>query len=526
MPTLTIDGRSVQVDAGKTVLDAARKLGLSIPTLCFREGCRAETSCMVCVVRLKGAGKLIPSCATRAVEGMVVESETDEVKSARRIALDLLLSEHVGDCEAPCKRACPAHMDIPLMIRQIRRGELRQAIITIKRNIPLPAVLGRICAAPCEKACRRAVYDAPVSICLLKRFAADMDLTSPSVWLPARKAASGKKVAIVGAGPTGLSAAFYLLQEGHACKLFDDQAEPGGLLRHGIPEDRLPRHVLDNEIDVIRRLGAEFQMKTKIGHDVSLADLEKTFDAVVLTTGAGDAAHARDFGVEMSERGIKVAPGTFQTSKTRVFACGDAVQPARMVIRDVAQGKAVAVSVNQLLSGQLVTGIPGRFNSHIGKLKDGEMEEFLKEAERSPRHEPRAGLHGYSNEEAVREAGRCLHCDCRKEEHCRLRDASNACGATQQAYAGIERKHFQKIMQHADIVYEPGKCIKCGLCVQVTARTAKQFGLGFIGRGFDVQIAVPFNESLGKALEKDARRCVEVCPTGALSDREEEEVKP
>jgi len=160
-----------------------------------------------------------------------------------------------------------------------------------------------------------------------------------------------------------------------------------------------------------------------------------------------------------------------------------------------------------------------RFNCHIGKLKDGEMEEFLKEADRGPRQEPQG--QGFSVEEAVREARRCLHCDCRKADNCRLRDSADACGASQQRYAGAERPYFRKILQHASVVYEPGKCIKCGLCVQVTGEAGERLGLTFLGRGFDAQIGVPFNESLAGALEKTAQRCVGVCPTGAWAKRGE-----
>ena len=119
MPTRRIDNREVEVPAGATVLDAARKLGIEIPTLCHLDGRPALTSCMVCVVKVAGRGWLVPACAFRAEDGMEVESQTEPVLRARRAALELLLSDHVGDCEAPCRLACPAGANIPLMIRQI-----------------------------------------------------------------------------------------------------------------------------------------------------------------------------------------------------------------------------------------------------------------------------------------------------------------------------------------------------------------------------------------------------------------------
>ena len=129
MPNLRIDNRPVEVPPGATLLDAARRLGIEIPALCFLEGCTPSTSCMVCVVKVRnggaaGDGRLVPSCAARAEDGMQVESETPEVHEARRTALELLLSDHPGDCIAPCQSTCPAHLNIPLMLRQTAGGDL------------------------------------------------------------------------------------------------------------------------------------------------------------------------------------------------------------------------------------------------------------------------------------------------------------------------------------------------------------------------------------------------------------------
>ncbi len=162
------------------------------------------------MVKLRNVNRLVPACATVAVEGMEIESESDEIRQVRRTALELLLSDHVGDCLAPCHFTCPTHMDIPLMLRQIAAENLRDAIVTVKEAIPLPAILGRICPKPCEKGCRRAAADGAVAVCQLKRFAADEDLASAAPYVPPCQPATGQKVAVVGAGPTGLSAAYFL----------------------------------------------------------------------------------------------------------------------------------------------------------------------------------------------------------------------------------------------------------------------------------------------------------------------------
>ena len=184
MPKLIIDSREVVVQDGSTILDAAEKLGIKIPTMCFLAGYKASTSCMVCVVKVEHLLLLVPACGTMAKEGMKVDTCSEEVIEARKVALELLLSDHLGDCMGPCQVICPAGMDIPLMIRQIKAGQLADAIITVKKDIALPAVLGRICPAPCENGCRRVSSDQPVSICLIKRNVADVDLFSAQPFQP------------------------------------------------------------------------------------------------------------------------------------------------------------------------------------------------------------------------------------------------------------------------------------------------------------------------------------------------------
>ena len=141
--TITIDQQPVTVTAGDSVLTAARKLGLDIPTLCYLEKCGPLNTCQVCLV--KWNGKLVPSCGTKVAPGMVIESETGEVHEARRTALELLFSDHVGDCLSPCQRLCPLWLNIPAMLRQIEAGRLDEAITTVRAALPLPAVLGRLC---------------------------------------------------------------------------------------------------------------------------------------------------------------------------------------------------------------------------------------------------------------------------------------------------------------------------------------------------------------------------------------------
>jgi len=505
MPKLTIDGVLVEVEQGSTILDAAKKIGIEIPALCFREGYQPSTSCMVCIVKVRN--RLIPSCATIAEDGMVVESETDEIHEARHTALELLLSDHTGDCIAPCHTICPANMNISLMIRQIIEGDLRNAIITVKRDIPLPAVLGRICPAPCEKGCRRGFYDNPVSICLLKRYVADVDLASEHQYLPQCKSANGKRVAIIGAGPAGLSAAYYLPQKGYACTIFDDHEKPGGALQYAVPEDRLPRAALDAEIDVIRRLDAEFHLNTKID---DIKSLQADYNAVLIAIGQSDNPFLKS---------IKVDRNTLQTNIEGIFAAGNALgRRTNMAIRSVADGKLAASSIDQYLSGVPITGYRKQFTTRIGKLTDVELQRFVANVCKYQRIEP-SGNNGFSEQEAYSESLRCLHCDCRKADNCKLRDYSDINSADPNKYKG-DRRLFEQQYQHKDIIYESGKCISCGLCIQIALKAREPLGLSFIGRGFNVKVDVPFNRTIEEGLQKVAVECVEACPTGALAFKE------
>ena len=519
MPTIYIDNQAVEVPEGGTILDAARKLGIDIPALCYRDGCEANTSCMACVVKIEGRGGLVPSCATAAVEGMRVESETDEVRQIRRTALELLLSDHLGDCLGPCHMVCPARMNIPRMIRQIAAGRLREAIVTVKADIALPAVLGRIGPAPCEKGCRRGSGEAPVGICLLKRYVADADLAAAKPYLPDRAPASGRAVAVVGAGPTGLAAAYYLLQQGHHCVIFDDRDEPGGMLRYGVQEARLPHDVLSAEIGAVRRLGAELKPGARVGRDVTMDELRRDFAAVFVAAGKIDQPQAEALGLAWDGTTVRADRHTYQTDRPEVFAACSPRQQ-KLAVRAVAAGKAAAAAIGQFLASLPVTGERRPFNVHIGKLREGEFERFLEEASRAARVEPSAEGAGYTNEQAVAEAGRCLHCDCRRGHDCKLRAYGEAYGADTARYkAG--RRTFEQHRHHAEVIFEPGKCIDCGLCVQITARSTERLGLAFVGRGFKVRVAVPFGGTLAEGLQNVAAECVAACPTGALAMRDE-----
>ena len=376
MPNLTIDGKSVTVPEGATILDAAHALGVEIPTLCFLKELSPLTSCMVCVVKVEGRRNLLPACATKAEEGMVVFSDYPEVTKARRTALELLLSDHVGDCMGPCQVACPAGMDIPQMLRYMSEGRFEKAIGTIKQDIALPAVTGYICPAPCEKACRRGQADEAVTIRLIKRCAAELDLAETSPYQPDIPQGSNRKVAIIGSGPAGLAAAYYLRREGFTCTVFDDRDKPGGMLRYGVPEKELPRSVLDAEIDQIQRLGVVFKQQVRVGRDISLEEIRKTFDAVFLGIGKTSSDDLGLLGFGKRRETLAVDQNTFQTEIPGVFAGGDVRREQKIAVRSLADGKKAAQSILRFLNNEPDIGTARPFNTRMGKLDPRELELF------------------------------------------------------------------------------------------------------------------------------------------------------
>jgi NADPH-dependent glutamate synthase beta subunit-like oxidoreductase len=512
MITLTIDNRSVEVPAGASVWQAAKSVGIEIPTMCYFEGTGHFTSCMVCLVKDARSGRLFASCSTPVAEGQNIITNDAETIESRKTALELLLSEHVGDCEAPCRSVCPAHMNIPLMNRLIGRGDFAKALEVVKRDIALPSVLGRICPAPCEAGCRRKQVDEAVSICHLKQFAGDEDLNVENYYLPVRKPLSGKKVAVVGAGPAGLAAAYYLQQKGHQTVVFDRNKTAGGELRL-IDPVVLPAEIIDREVARMLAAGVKMIPGENIDEE-RFVNLCHEFDAVVVATGT-IAGGTSAFGLKISGTGVIVDKSSYLTSIPHVFAIGNVLRASKMAVRSVGQGKEVAAVIDHYFKTSEVRGYPERFVSKFGRLAETEFIQYQKDSENTSRQANDRS--GFTKETAMTEAKRCMHCDCRNPESCVLRSLSEHYRAVQKRFQGEERFPVEKYIQAEGIVYEPNKCIKCGICVRLTQQYKEEFGFTFIGRGFDVKVGVPFNESIRKGLEKTAVIVAKACPTGALA---------
>jgi len=284
---LTINGIAVTANPGQTILDVARENDILIPTLCHDDRLKPFGSCLLCRVEVEGARGNMLACGTQVTEGMVVRTETEAVNDARKMCLELLLSQHYGDCTAPCSMTCPAGIDVQGYIAHIANGQYQEAVKLIKERNPLPVVCGRVCTRPCEDQCRRNLVDDRVGIDYLKRFAADYDLNSGDHYVPYKKPSTGKKAAVIGAGPAGLSCAFYLAKEGHQVTIFERWPKGGGMLRYGIPEYRMPKATLDKEIETIKELGVEIQYEKTFGVDVTYESLKRDgYEAIFLGVGS------------------------------------------------------------------------------------------------------------------------------------------------------------------------------------------------------------------------------------------------
>ena len=341
MLIIRVNGKQVEAPEGVTVLDVCRREGIDIPTMCYLDGHLHFTSCMVCVVKDVLRGRLIPACSAPVTDGMELETDSPEVLEGRSVALELLLSEHVGDCEGPCERVCPAQIRIPAVLRLLaddRREEAGRLFFSSSTKDGLYCLQ---CDGRCEKPCRRGQIDEPVAIRDLMLYATE--------------------------------------------------------------------------------------------------------------------------GLDRSVRGM---------SRKKIF------------------------------------------NSVIGRLTDEEKALLMQFAEKGPRMSTGGGV---NKEEGVREAKRCLHCDCRKPEGCRLRRYAEQYGAQQSHYKGEERKTLSIVRQHPKVVYESGKCIKCGICVKITEAAGERLGLAFMYRGYDTVVGVPFDGLLSEGLTRTAEECVRSCPTGALA---------
>ncbi len=293
---IEVDGRLIEGLEGQTILEVCRDNGIEIPTLCYEPKLPGFGACRMCVVEVEGEDAPPISCSREAEAGMVVRTQTDELRRLRKTNLELIFSDHNAYCLPPCQNKCPSHIDIPGFLKANAEANWRESVRIFKRTIPFPSVLGRVCPAPCEEHCRRDEVDEAIAIRDSHRYAGDQVLRAMhedgiEPPLPFEKQpASGRKAAVIGSGPAGMSAAFYLALAGHEVTVFERDPAAGGMLRYGIPQYRLPKaEILEKDYEAVTRLGATVRCGQELGKDFTLDDLQNQgFDAVLLAIGCYD----------------------------------------------------------------------------------------------------------------------------------------------------------------------------------------------------------------------------------------------
>ena len=307
-----------QVTMESMYQDLERRIVASPPGLCpvdltrsFIKMCLAQScgKCVPCRVGLRQLARLFDN----VLDGEATEETVENIKltaegiyysadcaigyEAAKLALksvdgcidDFESHIHNGFCSCnsnqpvACVKSCPAGVDIPGYIALVQQGRYADAVRLIRRDNPMPTTCAYICEHPCENRCKRTIIDAPVNIRGLKKMAVD---NSGIVPVPECEAPTGKKVAIIGGGPGGLSAAYYLALMGHKVTIFEQRKQLGGMLRYGIPNYRFPRKKLDEEIDSILSTGIEVKKNISVGKDISFDDITKEYDATYISIGA------------------------------------------------------------------------------------------------------------------------------------------------------------------------------------------------------------------------------------------------
>src|SRR6266550_2101168 len=333
--TIWIDGKEVTAMPGEAILRAAQRAGFEVPTLCDDEKLAPAAACRMCLVEIEGYHRPMPSCHLPVEAGMKITQASDSLFKLRRQNLEYILSDHNAYCMPPCQVSCPTHIDIPGYLELMAKGQHVEAARLVKEVLPFPYMLGLVCPKPCQEVCRRGLVEEEIAICQCHGYTGEMVMEMDQAPTPfPQLPATGKRVAVVGAGPAGLTAAYYTALKGHAVTVFDMMQKQGGIARYGIPEYRLPKVKLDKEL----RGGM------MLGRDFSIDDLfTQGYDAVFLGIGAWRSNELRVPGEDL--------PGVIEAiNYLRMNAEGDPVP--------VGKGQKVVVLVGGIEFQRMALGEP------------------------------------------------------------------------------------------------------------------------------------------------------------------------
>lgn len=483
MVEIKINGKNTTVKNGTTLIEVARGMGYKIPSLCYLEDLEHFTSCMLCVVYDKSTGKLIPSCSSGVIEGMDIDTEGPEVVKARQRALELLLSEHVGDCEAPCRRGCPAEVNIPLVFRHFESGNSAEAVSLLRDYLPFPYTICSQCPATCEKVCRRAKKDSAVEIKDINR---ELSINSDSeMKLPE---AEKENIAIIGAGIAGLSAAWFLRNRSYKVTVFEKSDTVADSLRAECRNEDL--QIFENELKVLTD-----SVEVLTGKDIEItraAELLKDYRAVIIATGKKEDIADHE----------------------AVFLCGSSNKPVKLLPGAVNSGRITADEVDTWIRGASSEYKPV-FDSKITKPEESEVEHLIDSSDAFRT----SGETGTGSLEE--KTSRCMHCECLRQSSCSLRYYADEYSIRSIKYRADERHEIHRNTEHPDIVFEAGKCIRCGICVRLTDKKKENTGVTFKGRGYETVIASSLGRTLDTAITESLPEILRYCPTGAFSYRNE-----
>ena len=311
---------------------------------------------------------------------------------------------------SPCTATCPLHCNAHGYVALISQGKFKEALELVREKLPFPGILAYACAHPCEMECKRIEQDHPISICHLKRFLVDHVEEPEFQFTPPEE--KRKKIAIVGGGPSGLTAAYDLRKMGYSVTLLESKNELGGLLICGFPSYRLPRQVVKKDLSVIEKMGIEVRLNTQVGKDISPETLYQSYDAIFIAGGiSGAESILQAFkGLKKTRRGtIQVNSITLETGVKGVFAGGDMVTGPGTIVESMAHGRKAAISIDRYLHGEdLLQGRESE-GTQISPLRS--LLPYSKRMERETLPNMVKPLSpSLTMEEAMEEARRCLNC--------------------------------------------------------------------------------------------------------------------